>query len=153
MSEAAHADQITITLPDGSARTHARGVTGADIAADIGPGLAKAALAVKVDGEIRDLARPIEDDAELAIITIKDDDALELIRHDAAHVLAEAVQELFPGTQITFGPSTDDGFYYDFHREAPFTPEDFAAIEKRMTEIVVRDEPIEREVWSRDDVR
>ena len=153
MSEAAHADQITITLPDGSARTHARGVTGADIAADIGPGLAKAALAVKVDGEIRDLARPIEDGAELAIITIKDDDALELIRHDAAHVLAEAVQELFPGTQITFGPATEDGFYYDFHREEPFSSEDFEAIEKKMAEIVSRDEEIIREVWTKDQVR
>ncbi|MDE0779608.1 MAG: threonine--tRNA ligase [Alphaproteobacteria bacterium] len=153
MSEAASADQITITLPDGSTRTHARGVTGAAIAADIGPGLAKAALAVKVDGEIRDLARPIEADAQLAVITIKDDDALELIRHDAAHVLAEAVQELFPGTQITFGPATDDGFYYDFHREEPFSTEDFENIEKKMEEIVGRDEEIIREVWSQDQVR
>jgi threonyl-tRNA synthetase len=153
MSEAESADQITITLPDGSARTHARGVTGAEIAADIGPGLAKAALAVKVDGEIRDLARPIESDATLAIITIKDDDALELIRHDAAHVLAEAVQEIFPGTQITFGPATEDGFYYDFHREEPFSTEDFETIEKKMEEIVGRDEEIIREVWSQDQVR
>ena len=153
MSEAESADQITITLPDGSARTHARGVTGAEIAADIGPGLAKAALAVKVDGEIRDLARPIESDAALAIITIKDDDALELIRHDAAHVLAEAVQEIFPGTQITFGPATEDGFYYDFHREEPFSTEDFETIEKKMEEIVGRDEEIIREVWSQDQVR
>ena len=153
MSDLASADQITITLPDGSARTHARGVTGADVAADIGPGLAKAALAVRVDGEIRDLARPIEADSELAIITLKDDDALELIRHDAAHVLAEAVQELFPGTQITFGPSTEDGFYYDFHREAPFSTEDFETIEKKMEEIVSRDEQIIREVWTKDDVR
>ncbi|MBT5571719.1 MAG: threonine--tRNA ligase [Alphaproteobacteria bacterium] len=153
MSEAESADQITITLPDGSARTHARGVTGAEIAADIGPGLAKAALAVKVDGEIRDLARPIDADAALAIITIRDDDALELIRHDAAHVLAEAVQEVFPGTQITFGPATEDGFYYDFHREEPFSTEDFETIEKKMEEIVDRDEEIIREVWSQDQVR
>lgn len=153
MSEVASADQITITLPDGSARTHARGVTGAEIAADIGPGLAKAALAVKVDGEIRDLDRPIESDAALALITIKDDDALELIRHDAAHVLAEAVQEIFPGTQITFGPATEDGFYYDFHREEPFSTEDFETIEKKMEEIVGRDEEIIREVWSQDQVR
>jgi len=153
MSEAESADQITITLPDGSARTHARGVTGAEIAADIGPGLAKAALAVKVDGEIRDLARPIDADAALAIITIRDDDALELIRHDAAHVLAEAVQEVFPGTQITFGPATEDGFYYDFHREEPFSTEDFETIEKKMEEIVGRDEEIIREVWSQDQVR
>lgn len=153
MSDLASADQITITLPDGSARTHARGVTGADVAAGIGPGLAKAALAVKVDGKIRDLSRPIETDSELAIITLKDDDALELIRHDAAHVLAEAVQELFPGTQITFGPATEDGFYYDFHREEPFSTEDFAAIEKKMEEIVSRDEEIIREVWTKEDVR
>ncbi len=153
MSQAASAEQITITLPDGSARTHVRGVTGADIAADIGPGLAKSALAVKVDGEVRDLNRPIEADAQVAIVTIEDDDALELIRHDAAHVLAEAVQELFPGTQITFGPATDDGFYYDFHRETPFSTEDFEAIEKKMEEIVSRDEQIVREVWSREQVR
>jgi len=153
MSDVASADQITITLPDGSARTHARGVTGAEVAADIGPGLAKAALAVRVDGELRDLGRPIEADSALAIVTIKDDDALELIRHDAAHVLAEAVQELFPGTQITFGPSTEDGFYYDFHRDEPFSTEDFEAIEKKMEEIVSRDEQIIREVWTKDAVR
>jgi threonyl-tRNA synthetase len=153
MSDLASADQITITLPDGSARTHARGVTGAEVAADIGPGLAKAALAVKVDGEICDLGRPIEADSELAIVTLKDDDALELIRHDAAHVLAEAVQELFPGTQITFGPATEDGFYYDFHREEPFSTEDFETIEKKMEEIVSRDEQIVREVWTKDEVR
>ncbi len=153
MSDLASADQITITLPDGSTRTHARGVTGAEVAADIGPGLAKAALAVKVDGEMRDLNRAIEADAQLAIVTIKDDDALELIRHDAAHVLAEAVQELFPGTQVTFGPSTEDGFYYDFHREEQFSTEDFEAIEKKMEEIVGRDEAIEREVWIHDEVR
>jgi threonyl-tRNA synthetase len=153
MSDLASADQITITLPDGSTRTHAQGVTGAEVAADIGPGLAKAALAVKVDGEMRDLNRAIEADAQLAIVTIKDDDALELIRHDAAHVLAEAVQELFPGTQITFGPSTEDGFYYDFHREEQFSTEDFEAIEKKMEEIVGRDEVIEREVWTHDEVR
>ena len=153
MSDLASADQITITLPDGSTRTHARGVTGAEVAADIGPGLAKAALAVKVDGEMRDLNRAIEADAQLAIVTIKDDDALELIRHDAAHVLAEAVQELFSGTQITFGPSTEDGFYYDFHREEQFSTEDFEAIEKKMEEIVGRDEAIEREVWIHEEVR
>ena len=153
MSQAASAEQITITLPDGSARTHMRGVTGADIAADIGPGLAKAALAVKLDGEVRDLNRPINVDAKLEIVTIKDDDALELIRHDAAHVLAEAVQELFPDTQITFGPATEDGFYYDFHRDTPFSTEDFEAIEKKMEEIVGRDEAIVREIWSREQVR
>jgi threonyl-tRNA synthetase len=153
MAEAAPA-QVTIRLPDGSARRHARGVTGAEIAADIGPGLAKAALAMRLDGELVDLDRPIEADAAVELITLKSDDAtvLELIRHDAAHVLAAAVQELFPGTQITFGPATEDGFYYDFVRDEPFSTEDFAAIEKRMAEIVARDEKIEREVWSREEV-
>ena len=144
---------VAISLPDGSVRRFPAPVTGADVAADIGPGLAKAALAVRVDGELRDLARPIGADAAVEIVTLKDAAALELIRHDAAHVLAEAVQELYPGTQITFGPATEDGFYYDFHREAHFTPDDFAAIEARMREIVDRDEPIVREVWDRDAAR
>ena len=108
-------EMLSITLPDGSVREVARGTTPADIAAAIGPGLAKAALAARVNGEVRDLDRPFEGDAELALITARDEaDALELARHDYAHVLAEAVQNLFPGTQITFGPATDDGFYYDF---------------------------------------
>ncbi|MDE0703940.1 MAG: threonine--tRNA ligase, partial [Rhodospirillaceae bacterium] len=141
---------VAITLPDGSVRRFPAPVTGAEVAAAIGPGLAKAALAVRVDGELRDLDRPIEADAAVEIVTLKDDAALELIRHDAAHVLAEAVQELYPGTQITFGPATEDGFYYDFHREAHFTPDDFAAIEARMRDIVDRDERIVREVWDRD---
>ena len=140
---------INLSLPDGSVRSFDKPVTGAEFAASIGPGLAKAALAVKVDGEMRDLARPIERDARIAIVTAKDPDALELLRHDAAHVLAQAVQELYPGTQITFGPSTESGFYYDFARAEPFTPEDFEKIEKRMAEIVDRDLPIEREVWDR----
>ena len=141
---------IDISLPDGSVRQYPAPVTGAAVAASIGPGLAKAALAIRVDGALRDLSRPIEADAAVEIVTIKDKDALELIRHDAAHVLAEAVQELFPGTQITFGPATDDGFYYDFHRIEHFTPDDFAAIEAKMREIVDRDEKIVREVWARD---
>ena len=140
---------VNITLPDGSVRRFDAAVSGAEIAASIGPGLAKAALAIKVDGEVRDLATVIDRDAAVAIVTLKDDDALELIRHDAAHVLAEAVQELYPGTQITFGPATEDGFYYDFHRDEPFTPDDFERIEKRMAEIVDRNETIEREVWDR----
>jgi len=140
---------INISLPDGSVRSFARPVTGADIAAGIGVGLAKAALAVKVDGELRDLARPIGGDARVAIVTAKDPEGLELLRHDAAHVLAQAVQELYPGTQITFGPATESGFYYDFARAEPFTPEDFEKIEKRMAEIVDRNLPIEREVWDR----
>jgi threonyl-tRNA synthetase len=140
---------INLSLPDGSIRSFDKPVSGAELAASIGPGLAKSALAVKIDGEMRDLARPIERDAKVSIVTSRDPDALELLRHDAAHVLAQAVQELYPGTQITFGPATENGFYYDFARAEPFTPEDFEKIEKRMAEIVDRDLPIEREVWDR----
>jgi threonyl-tRNA synthetase len=140
---------VAITLPDGSVRRFDGPVTGAAVAADIGPGLAKAALAVRVDGALRDLAGVIERDAKVQILTRRDADALELLRHDAAHVMAEAVQELFPGTQITFGPAIENGFYYDFARQEPFRPEDFAKIEQRMREIVARDETIEREVWPR----
>ena len=146
-------DLITLTLPDGSQREVARGTTGADVAASIGPGLAKAALAAKLDGELVDLSRPIEADAALALVTAKDEaDALELARHDFAHVLAEAVQGLFPGTQITFGPSTDDGFYYDFAPapgRGPFTEDDLPAIEEAMRAIIKADKPLRREVWSR----
>ncbi|MGE0736731.1 MAG: threonine--tRNA ligase [Alphaproteobacteria bacterium] len=140
---------VAITLPDGSVRQFPGPVTGAELAAAIGPGLAKAALAVRIDGALKDLSLPIEADAKVSIVTSKDAEALDLIRHDAAHVLAEAVQELYPGTQITFGPSTEDGFYYDFVRDQPFTPDDFSKIEARMKEIVERDEKISREVWSR----
>lgn len=142
---------IRIRLPDGSEREASRGVTPAEIAAAIGPGLAKAALAARVDGEVRDLNRPIEADAELALITARDEaDALELVRHDFAHVLAEAVQALFPGTQITFGPATDDGFYYDFApAERPFTEEDLPRIEDEMRRIIAADKPLRREVWTR----
>ncbi|MBO9579744.1 MAG: threonine--tRNA ligase [Sphingobium sp.] len=149
-------DMLKITLPDGSQRDVARGTTPAEIAAAIGPGLAKAAIAAKVDGELRDIMRPLEADAQLALVTAKDEaDALELARHDFAHVLAEAVQALFPGTQITFGPSTDDGFYYDFAPSAdrgPFTEEDLPAIEAKMREIIAADKPLKREVWSRADL-
>lgn len=141
---------VAITLPDGSVRNFDGPVTGAGLAADIGPGLAKAALAVKVDGDLRDLSRTIEADARVEIVTRDHADALDLLRHDAAHIFAEAVQELFPDTQITFGPSTEDGFYYDFHREEPFTPDDFEVMEKRMQTIVDRDEKIIREIWDRD---
>ncbi len=141
---------ISITLPDGSRRQFERPLSGADLAAAIGPGLAKAALAIKIDGTLKDLSAPIEQDARVEIVTRTHPDALDLLRHDCAHVLAEAVQELYPGTQITFGPSIENGFYYDFARDAPFTPDDFAAIEKRMGEIVDRDEKITREIWSRD---
>jgi threonyl-tRNA synthetase len=145
---------LKIALPDGSVREVPSGTTPADIAASIGPGLAKAALAARVDGELRDIMRPLEGDATLALITSRDEtDALELARHDFAHVLAEAVQNLFPGTQITFGPSTDDGFYYDFApKERPFTDEDLPAIEAEMRAIIGRDEKLVREVWSRADL-
>ena len=115
---------VKISLPDGSVKDYDAPVTGMQIAADIGPGLAKAALAMRVDGEQRDIAALISEDAALEIITRKDDDALELLRHDAAHVMAEAVQELYPGTQVTIGPAIEDGFYYDFARDEPFTPDD-----------------------------
>jgi threonyl-tRNA synthetase len=140
---------VAITLPDGSVREFEHPVSGAELAASIGPGLAKAALAVIVDGEARDLAHVIEGDAAVEIVTGAHDAALDLLRHDAAHVMAEAVQELYPGVQVTFGPATQDGFYYDFYREEPFTPEDLGKIEARMHEIVGRDEAITREVWDR----
>ncbi|MEG3146460.1 threonine--tRNA ligase [Sphingomonas sp. RT2P30] len=143
-----------ITLPDGSVREVAPGTTPADIAAAIGPGLAKAAIAARVDGDLRDINRPFEGNADLALVTSRDEaDALELARHDFAHILAEAVQNLFPGTQITFGPSTDDGFYYDFApKDRPFTEEDLPAIEAEMRAIIARNEPLVREVWSREDL-
>ena len=139
-----------ITLPDGSSRQFDNPVSVFDVAADIGPGLAKAALAGKVNGEMVDTSFVMADDAELSIITSKSEEALELIRHDAAHVMAQAVQELFPGTQVTIGPAIEDGFYYDFARETPFSADDLAKIEDRMAEIVDRDLAITREVWDRD---
>jgi threonyl-tRNA synthetase len=146
-----------ISLPDGSVREVPEGSTPADIAAAIGPGLAKAALAARVDGELRDLNRPIEADSSLALVTSRDEkDALELVRHDFAHILAEAVQNLFPRTQITFGPATDDGFYYDFAPTAEhgaFTEEELPAIEEEMRRIIREDKPLCREVWTRDQVR
>ena len=146
-----------IALPDGSVKEMPEGSTPADVAAAIGPGLAKAALAAKVDGEMRDIMRPFEGDASLSLITSRDEkDALELVRHDFAHVLAEAVQNLFPGTQITFGPATDDGFYYDFAptlQHGPFTEEELPAIETEMRRIIAADKGLFREVWSREQVR
>jgi len=142
---------VALTLPDGSVRSYDGPVSGAALAADIGPRLADAALAVSLDGELRDLARPIEADASVSILTARDGaDALELIRHDAAHVMAQAVQELYPGTQVTIGPAIEHGFYYDFARDEPFTPDDLEKIETRMHEIVARDLPIVREEWDRD---
>ena len=139
-----------ITLPDGSERQFDAAVSGADVAASIGAGLAKAAVAVRVDGDLWDLNRLIENDVPLQILTRDSDDGLELLRHDAAHVLAEAVKELWPETQVTIGPAIENGFYYDFAREEAFTDADLETIEARMKEIVDRDEPIEREVWERD---
>ena len=141
----------TVTLPDGSTRSYDAPVSPASIAADIGPGLAKAAMLAVVDGKEWDLTREIETDASLALLTAKDDAILATIRHDAAHVMAEAVLELYPETQVTIGPSIENGFYYDFHRETAFSEDDLAAIEARMHEIVDRDEPIIRNVWTRDE--
>jgi threonyl-tRNA synthetase len=140
-----------ISLPDGSVRSFDAPVTPADVAMDIGPGLAKAALLAVVDGEEWDLTRPVDTDVKMALITAKDDAALALIRHDCAHVMAEAVLELYPETQVTIGPAIENGFYYDFHREKAFSEDDLASIEKRMHEIVDRDEAITRAVWTRDE--
>jgi threonyl-tRNA synthetase len=141
---------VAITLPDGSVRSYAGPVTGTTVASDIGAGLAKAALAIRIGGDLKDLGTTIADDAHLAIVTARDADALELLRHDAAHVMAEAVKELYPETQVTIGPAVENGFYYDFSRPTPFTPDDLVLIEKRMHEIVDRDEAITREEWDRD---
>ena len=141
----------TVTLPDGSTRSYDAPVTPAQVAADIGPGLAKAAMLAVVDGDEWDIGRVIETDAALSLVTSKDDAILATIRHDAAHVMAEAVLELYPETQVTIGPSIENGFYYDFYRETAFGEDDLAAIEKRMHDIVDRDEPIIRNVWSRDE--
>ena len=144
---------LKISLPDGSVREMEPGSSPADVAAAIGPGLAKAALAARVNGELRDIGRPFECDSELALVTSRDEeDALELARHDFAHVLAEAVQSLWPGTQITFGPATDDGFYYDVkapESRDPFSMDDLPAIEEEMRRIIKADKPLKREVWSR----
>ncbi|MBV9552379.1 MAG: threonine--tRNA ligase [Alphaproteobacteria bacterium] len=141
---------VVVTLPDGSERRFAAPLTGAELAAAIGPGLAKAAVAIKLDGRPRDLATVIDRDAATAVVTLNQPEGLEILRHDAAHVMAEAVKELYPETQVTFGPATETGFYYDFARATPFTPEDLERIEGRMREIVGRDEPIAREEWERD---
>jgi len=142
---------VTITLPDGATKAYPGPVTGAEIAASIGPGLAKAAIVVRVDGTLQDLALPIAKDARIGIVTRDSPEALEVLRHDAAHVLAEAAKELYPDVQVTFGPATETGFYYDFARDEQFTPDDLAKLEARMREIVQRDEKITREVWSRDE--
>jgi threonyl-tRNA synthetase len=144
---------IAVTLPDGKRLEFDGPLTGAELAGAIGPGLAKAAIAIRVDGRPRDLATMIDHDAAVAVVTRDTPEGLEILRHDAAHVMAEAVKELYPDTQVTFGPATDTGFYYDFARAAPFTPEDLDRIEERMRAIVRRDEKITREVWDREAAR
>ncbi|MCJ8143048.1 threonine--tRNA ligase [Ancylobacter sp. A5.8] len=144
---------LHLTFPDGAVREFPVGATGADVAAAIAKSLAKKSLAVKLDGVLTDLSEPIEADAKIEIVTRESPEALELIRHDAAHVLAEAVQALWPGTQVTIGPVIENGFYYDFFRNEPFTPDDFAAIEKKMREIIARDAPFTREVWDREETK
>ncbi|MBU2091823.1 MAG: threonine--tRNA ligase, partial [Alphaproteobacteria bacterium] len=141
---------VAITLPDGSVKNFEGPVTGSEVAASIGAGLAKAALAIKVNGDVKDLASTITTDSRIEIVTTKHPDALDLLRHDAAHVLAEAAKELYPDVQVTFGPATETGFYYDFARAEPFTPEDLETLEAKMREIVDRNEAITRDVWTRD---
>lgn len=143
---------VAITLPDGSVREFDGSVTGAQVAADIGPGLAKAALAIRIDGDMKDLSLELTEDTTLSIVTAKDEDALELLRHDAAHIMAQAVQELYDNVQVTIGPAIENGYYYDFATEKPFTEDDLEKIQKRMEEIVDRDLAIEREVWDRDEL-
>ncbi|HEY4863803.1 MAG TPA: TGS domain-containing protein, partial [Xanthobacteraceae bacterium] len=144
---------ITLTFPDGARREYSPGITGLEVAKGISPSLAKRTVAMALDGVVTDLTDKIERDAKIEFINRDDPRALELVRHDAAHVLAEAVQTLWPGTQVTIGPVIENGFYYDFFRNEPFTPEDFPAIEKKMREIIARDKPFTKEVWSRDDTK
>ena len=144
---------VALTFPDGARRDYPDGTTGLDIAKGISPSLAKRTVAMALDGQVADLADRIEHDAKIEFLNREDPRSLELIRHDCAHVLAEAVQSLWPGTQVTIGPVIENGFYYDFFRNEPFTPEDFAAIEKKMREIIARDKPFTKEVWSRDEAK
>src|SRR5712691_10608420 len=140
---------IALTFPDGARRQYAPGTTGFEIAKGISPSLAKRTVAMALDGTLADLSDKIERDARIEFVARDDPRAIELIRHDCAHVLAEAVQTLWPGTQVTIGPVIENGFYYDFFRNEPFTPEDFDAIEKKMREIIARDKPFTKEAWSR----
>src|SRR5687768_13537408 len=144
---------ISLTFPDGAVRQVQAGLTGGELAAKISKSLEKKAVALMRDGILTDLADPITRDSKVRIITRDDAEALELIRHDCAHVLAEAVQELHPGTQVTIGPVIENGFYYDFFRNEPFSTEDFAAIEAKMREIIARNLPFTKEVWERDRAR
>src|SRR6202045_2774980 len=146
-------DLVALTFPDGARRDYPKGTTGLDVAKAISPSLAKRTVAMALDGALADLSDPIDRDAKIEFVNRDDPRALELIRHDAAHVLAEAVQSLWPGTQVTIGPVIENGFYYDFFRNEPFTPEDFPAIEKKMREIIARDRPFTKEVWSREDAK
>src|SRR5680860_1285382 len=141
---------ISLKFPDGSARDFESGVTGREVAESIAKSLAKKAVAMELDGQLRDLYEPIKSDSEIRIITRDDPDALALIRHDAAHVMAEAVQELYPGTQVTIGPVIENGFYYDFARDEPFTPDELPKIEEKMREIIARDRPFGCEVVDRE---
>src|SRR5215210_6175533 len=144
---------ITLTFPDGAQRQYPDGISGREIVEGIAKSLAKRTVAMALDGIVTDLADPITGDAKIEFLNREDPRALELIRHDAAHVLAEAVQSLWPGTQVTIGPVIENGFYYDFARNQPFTPEDLSAIEKKMREIIARDRPFSKEVWSRDEAK
>src|SRR5476651_698080 len=145
--------KIALIFPDGAKREFARNITGLDIAKGISPSLAKRTVAMALDGVVVDLADPITQDAKIEFVSREDPRALELIRHDAAHVLAEAVQDLWPGTQVTIGPVIENGFYYDFARNQPFVPEDLPVIEKKMKEIIARDKPFTKEVWSREQAK
>ena len=149
MAERSDQKEISVSLPDGTIRNYEIGITAGEVAADIGVGLAKAALAARINNSLVDLSTRIEDDSILRVITGKSDEALDLLRHDAAHVLAEAAKELWPSIQVTIGPVIENGFYYDFSREKPFTPDELGRLEERMHEIVSRDEKITREVWER----
>src|ERR671934_2157785 len=144
---------VTLTFPDGARRDYPDTISGLDVAKSISPSLAKRTVAMALDGVVRDLGDAIERDAKVECLSREDPRALELIRHDAAHVLAEAVQSLWPGTQVTIGPVIENGFYYDFFRNQPFTPEDLPAIERKMREIIARDKPFTKEVWSRDEAK
>jgi threonyl-tRNA synthetase len=144
---------VALTFPDGARREYQDGISGFDIAKGISPSLAKRTVAMAIDGDVRDLSEEIRSDGKIEFLTREDPRALELIRHDCAHVLAEAVQSLWPGTQVTIGPVIENGFYYDFFRNQPFTPEDLPVIEKKMREIIARDKPFTREVWSRDEAK
>ena len=142
-------EKIIITFPDGNKKEFKKGITGYDIAYGISPGLAKESIAIELNSELRDINYPILNDSIIKIIKIKDEESLELIRHDCAHVMAESVQELFPGTQVTIGPAIENGFYYDFARDKPFTIEDLTIIEKKMHEIIGKNRSFFREIWQR----